>query len=98
MDKPKVAFVTPGTFPLPSPTSSSGRTRRGKNRAAPRFPHRGPYLRSNQPFARQARKVGMAAIERFPAANKQTYIRCVKRAIVKLRPDLLQVENRPRSC
>ncbi|NBD26525.1 glycosyltransferase family 4 protein [Paenibacillus glycinis] len=96
MDKPKVAFVTPGTFPLPSPTSSS--VERVVEKTVPLLASRIEahiYGRISRSLGRRG-KLGMAVIERFPAANKQTYIRCVKRAIGKLRPDLLQVENRPR--
>ncbi|MBM7566730.1 glycosyltransferase family 4 protein [Paenibacillus sacheonensis] len=96
MDKPKVAFVTPGTFPLPSPTSSS--VERVVEKTVPLLV---PYVDAHI-YGRLSRSlgkrgnVGGAAIERFPAASKQRYIQCVRRAVGKLRLDVLQVENRPR--
>lgn len=96
MDKPRIAFVTPGTFQLPSPNSSS--VERVVEKTVPLLvPHIEAYI-----YGRIGKKlgkhgsVGGATIERFPAANKVRYIGRVKQAIKKLRPDLLQVENRPR--
>ncbi|QHW33398.1 glycosyltransferase family 4 protein [Paenibacillus rhizovicinus] len=96
MDKPKVAFVTPGTFPLPSLNSSS--VERVVEKTVPLLvPHVEAHIygRISRSLGKRG-NVGGAAIERFPAANKQRYIKCVKRAVGKLRPDVLQVENRPR--
>ncbi len=40
--------------------------------------------------------LGGAVVERFPARNKRLYLKRVKQALAAYRPDLLQVENRPR--
>lgn len=96
MDKLKIAFVTPGTFPLPSPNSSS--VERVVEKTVPLLvPHVEAHIygRISRSLGKRG-QVGGAAIERFPAASKQRYIQCVRRSVSKLRPDVLQIENRPR--
>ncbi|MFC4777057.1 glycosyltransferase family 4 protein [Paenibacillus sp. GCM10023252] len=92
---PRVAVITPGSFPIPSPTSSS------VERVVEQFV---PLLR---PFA-EPRIYGRTALglprvgqvadvvcERFPASNKLHYIEEVSRAIQSFSPSIIQVENRP---
>ncbi|MFC4810832.1 glycosyltransferase family 4 protein [Paenibacillus sp. GCM10023250] len=96
MEKPRVAFVTPGTFPLPSPGSSS--VERVVEKIVPLLVPRIEahiYGRISRTLGKRGR-LGGASVVRFPAASKQRYIASVRRAVGQLRPDLLQVENRPR--
>ncbi|AJY73612.1 glycosyltransferase family 4 protein [Paenibacillus beijingensis] len=97
MTKPKVAFVTPGSFPIPSPGSSS--VERVIEKMA-------PLLQSEvtvRIYGRTGRKlkrignVGGVRCERFPAGDKSMYIARICRAIRSFMPDIVQVENRPKN-
>ncbi|SEN76088.1 glycosyltransferase family 4 protein [Paenibacillus sp. OV219] len=96
MARPRIAFVTPGTFPLPSQNSSS--VERVVEKLVPLLaPRIEPciYGRSSRALGRRGKLSG-SAVERFPAANKRLYLKRVGRALLRFQPDLTQVENRPR--
>jgi spore coat protein SA len=92
----KIAFVTPGSFPIPSPNSSSVERiiehyvpLLDRSRIEPRIYGRiGPRLR-------RIGRVGSVRCDRFPAANKARYVRSVARAIRIFAPSIIHVENRP---
>jgi spore coat protein SA len=96
MSPSKVAFVTPGSFPIPSTKSSS--VERVVENIAPllnrdRIDAR-IYGRTGPKLARKGNVRGILC-ERFPAADKSVYIKAVSRAIEGFGPDIIQVENRP---
>jgi spore coat protein SA len=92
----RVAFVTPGSFVIPSPGASS--VERVIEYLAPRLDRRRfeprIYGRTGRGVSRVG-SLGGVRIERFPAADKGAYVRAVGRAMAKFRPSLIQVENRP---
>jgi spore coat protein SA len=92
----RVAFVTPGSFVIPSPGASS--VERVIEYLAPRLDRRRfeprIYGRTGRGVSRTG-SLGGVRIERFPAADKGAYVRAVGKAMAKFRPALIQVENRP---
>jgi spore coat protein SA len=96
MAVPRVAFVTPGSFAIPSSKGSS--VERVIEYLAPRLDRRRfeprIYGRTGRGVSRVG-SLGGVRIERFPAGDKTAYIRAVGKAMRKFRPDLVQVENRP---
>ncbi|BBH24993.1 hypothetical protein Back11_63380 [Paenibacillus baekrokdamisoli] len=95
MARPRIAFVTPGAFPLPSP--NSGSVERVVEKLVPLLV---PSVQARI-YGRISRKLphrsmlGGAACERYPAGNKSRYIKKVGKAIVRYKPDVTEVENRP---
>jgi len=92
----RVAFVTPGSFVIPSPGASS--VERVIEYLAPRLDRRRFHPRIYGRTGRGIKRVGSVGgvrIERFPASDKRAYVRAVGAAMKKFRPDLIQVENRP---
>jgi len=92
----KVAFVTPGSFPIPSPNSSSVERiiehyvpLLDRSRIEPRIYGR---LGSRQLRIGRVRNV---RCDRFPAANKARYALAVARAVRKFAATIIHVENRP---
>jgi len=97
MTHSKIAFVTPGTFPLPSP--NSGSVERVVEKLAPLLAQEAEvciYGRTARGLPRQG-MLKEAKCLRFPAANKFKYVTAVGRSLRKQRPDVISVENRPRS-
>ncbi|GGF98885.1 glycosyltransferase family 4 protein [Paenibacillus abyssi] len=95
MAMPKVAFVTPGSFPLPSSKSSS--VERVVEYIVPQLNHvvrARIYGRTAPRLARRGTLHGVTCL-RFPAVNKIRYIQSVARSLRTFRPDLVVVENRP---
>lgn len=92
----RVAFVTPGSFVIPSSRASS--VERVIEYLAPRLDRRRfeprIYGRTGRGVSRVG-SVGGVRIERFPASDKRAYVRAVAAAMRKFRPALIQVENRP---
>lgn len=97
MSPVKVAFVTPGAFPIPSGNSSS------VERVVEKFV---PLLRpSVEPriYGKLGRNlprrslVNHVVCERFPTGNKSAYLADVGHALKKFNPQIIQVENRPSS-
>lgn len=91
----KVAIVTPGSYPIPSPGSSS--VERVVEKFAPLLmPNAEPriYGRLTKSLPRYGQFNGVEC-ERFPAGNKQRYIRSVALAVSRFSPDVIDVENRP---
>lgn len=95
MTRPRIAFVTPGAFPLPSPNSSS------VERVIEKFV---PLLAANvqaRIYGRVGRSLpkrsmlGGASCERYPAGDKRQYIHRVGKALLRYSPDVTEVENRP---
>ncbi|EFM11571.1 glycosyl transferase group 1 [Paenibacillus curdlanolyticus YK9] len=97
MSRPlKIAFVTPGAYPLPSAQSSS--VERVVEQIVPRLPGTAEtriYGRTAKGLPRKGRWNGVMC-ERYPAASKATYTRLVGRALTGFQPDVIEVENRPR--
>ncbi|QAY66610.1 glycosyltransferase family 4 protein [Paenibacillus protaetiae] len=95
MSPTKVAFVTPGSFPIPSSKSSS------VERVVEKFvPLLSPviepriYGRASRNLSKKG-KVANVICERYPASNKAVYTRLVGQAIRRFAPQIIQVENRP---
>lgn len=92
----KVAFITPGSFTIPSANSSS------VERVVEKFvPLLTPVIepRIYGRASRRLPKVGKVqnvVCERFPATNKLAYARKVGVSLKRFRPALIQVENRPK--
>ncbi|ANE46105.1 hypothetical protein SY83_07225 [Paenibacillus swuensis] len=94
---PKVAVVTPGTFPVPSPRSSS------VERVVENVTH---YLTGQAAlwiFGKAEPGLPVAEMRegmmyfRYPGGDKHRYLHLVSRKISELAPNLIQIENRPRS-
>lgn len=91
----KVAIVTPGSFPIPSSTSSS--VERVIEKFAPLLkPYAEPriYGKLSKRLPRRGQFNGVDC-ERFPAGSKQRYIQAVARAVNRFSPHIIDVENRP---
>ncbi|PZD95122.1 glycosyltransferase family 1 protein [Paenibacillus sambharensis] len=92
----KAAFITPGSFVIPSPSGSSVERvvehivpLLDRSRVEPRI-----YGRSSRRLKRIGSVRGVRC-ERFPAVDKALYVRKVGRAAARFGPRLIQVENRP---
>lgn len=95
MSSTKMAIVTPGSFPIPSPNSSS--VERVVEKFAPLLrPSAEPriYGRLSRRLPKRGQFKGIVC-ERFSAASKSRYIEEVGRAISRFNPDVIDVENRP---
>ncbi|WP_174806354.1 glycosyltransferase family 4 protein [Paenibacillus humicus] len=95
MQRPKVAFVTPGSFPIPSAGSSS--VERVIEKMAPLVAGQAEariYGRSGAGLGAVG-QIGGVRCERFPARDKAVYLSSVSRSLRLFRPDLIEVENRP---
>ncbi|SDW82362.1 glycosyltransferase family 4 protein [Paenibacillus sp. CF384] len=91
----KIAFVTPGTYVLPSQSSSS--VERVVEKLVPLLVPRVEayiYGRSSRTLENRT-MLGGASVVRYPAHNKRLYLKRVGQSILTQQPDLLQVENRP---
>lgn len=91
----KVAIITPGSYPFPSSGSSS--VERVIEKFAPLLlPHAEPriYGRRSNKLPRLGKFKGLVC-ERFPAQNKQRYIKAVASSLKRYSPDIIDVENRP---
>ncbi|OXM87343.1 glycosyltransferase family 4 protein [Paenibacillus rigui] len=96
MSRPVVVIISPGSFAIPSATSSS--VELVVEQVAKRL------TREVQPVVIGKTVKGSAASEvidgvsyvRVPASSPQAYIRKAARKLNELRPALIQVENRPR--
>ncbi|MBD2872564.1 glycosyltransferase family 4 protein [Paenibacillus arenilitoris] len=91
----KVAIVTPGSFPIPSPGSSS--VERVVEKFAPLLmPHVEPriYGRLSKTLPRAGYFNGVLC-ERFPAFDKGRYALAAARAVSRFSPNVIDVENRP---
>jgi spore coat protein SA len=95
MSRPRIAFVTPGAFPLPSPNSSS--VERVVEKLVPLLTptvQARIYGRLGRKLPRVG-KLGGAECERYPAANKNLYLQSVGKSLVHYKPHVTEVENRP---
>lgn len=91
----KVAIVTPGSFPIPSPGSSS--VERVVEKFAPLLmPYAEPriYGRLSKRLPRHGQLHGVVC-ERFSGGNKQRYVQQVAKAVRRFAPHVIDVENRP---
>ncbi|CAH1221608.1 Spore coat protein SA [Paenibacillus plantiphilus] len=95
MTRPRIAFVTPGAFPLPSPNSSS------VERVVEKFvPLLVPdvqariYGRAGRSLPKRG-MLGGATCERYPAGDKRKYVDRIGKALLQYSPDVIEVENRP---
>ncbi|MBD2848186.1 glycosyltransferase family 4 protein [Paenibacillus sp. IB182496] len=92
---PTIAFVTPGSFAVPSPSSSS--VERVVEQVAPRLaPHVRPFIygKTARGLGRSGR-LGAARCLRFPAASRMRYLRAVASSLRRRRAAVAVVENRP---
>jgi spore coat protein SA len=94
----RVAFVTPGAFPVPSPRGGS--VERVVEKTVPRIAQAVPGVEARI-YARIGRgqkaqgTIGGVRIERVPAASKRRYREQVMRRLRDFRPHIIQIENRP---
>lgn len=92
----KAAFVTPGAYPVPSQRGGS------VERVIEKFvPLLAPqvdaviYGRIGRRLPAVSTLSGITCV-RFPARDKKKYVRRVIKRLARTRPDLIEVENRPR--
>ncbi|MGZ9585265.1 glycosyltransferase family 4 protein [Paenibacillus marinisediminis] len=96
MRLPRVAVVTPGTFPIPSGASSSVErvveyvVSLASNRVAARI------YGKQWPGQAKTDTVRGVSCERVRASNNRKYIQSIIRLLVEDQPDIIQIENRPR--
>ncbi|MFD0675112.1 glycosyltransferase family 4 protein [Cohnella sp. GCM10027633] len=92
----KAAFVTPGAFPVPS--SMGGSVERVVEKVVPRLARRLNVVVYGRTAKRLAARgeLGGAPIERYPASDKNRYFESVCRGLSRERPEIIQVENRPK--
>ncbi|MFC4099598.1 glycosyltransferase family 4 protein [Paenibacillus xanthanilyticus] len=95
MTRPRIAFVTPGAFPLPSPNGGSVERVVEKlvSRLVPTIDAT-IYGRTGRSLSRSGMLNGARCI-RYPAADKRKYTARVQSALKRLTPDIIEVENRP---
>lgn len=95
MTPAKVAFVTPGSFPIPSSRSSS--VERVVEKFVPLLkPHVEPRIYGKTArYLPRTSLVNGVVCERFHAANKVNYVASVGRAMKSFAPNCIQIENRP---
>src|SRR6218665_2212885 len=92
----RAAFVTPGAFPVPS--AMGGSVERVVEKVVPKLSPPADvviYSRRGRRLAAKGRLDGVP-IERYPAASKAMYFASVCRSLKAFRPDIIQVENRPK--
>lgn len=96
MSRPlKIAYVTPGAYPLPS--LKGGSVERVIEHIVPLLTGAVEpriYGRTAAGLPRHGVWNGVVC-ERFPAANKSRYASAVSRSLTAFRPDVIEVENRP---
>lgn len=94
-ERVKVAFITPGAYVLPS--SMGGSVERVVEKMVPHI-HRSVqariYGRKGKGLASSGTWRGVP-IERYPAASKARYLASVCRSLRRIKPDIIQIENRP---
>lgn len=92
----KAAFVTPGVYPLPSP--KGGSVERVVEHFVPLLPPEVDTVIYGRIGRRQSAKGTVSGVlcVRFPARDKKRYVQRVVKRLAKTRPDLIEVENRPR--
>ena len=94
----RVAFVTPGAYPVPSP--KGGSVERVVEKTVPRIARAAPDVEARI-YARIGRgqkargAIGGVRIDRVPAADKRRYRERVMRLLRDFRPHIIQIENRP---
>jgi spore coat protein SA len=92
----KVAFVTPGSYPVPSPRGGS--VERVVEKVVPLLV---PAVDARI-YGRIGRRLPSRGLhrgvpcERFPAKSKTRYWRAIVKRLRLYRPDVIQIENRPR--
>ncbi|PRX60945.1 spore coat protein SA [Cohnella sp. SGD-V74] len=91
----KAAFITPGAFPVPS--AMGGSVERVVEKVVPALlPHVDATIYGRRGKRLPARgSLHGVKVERFPAADKGDYFRSVCARLVRSKPDVIQVENRP---
>ncbi|MCS7458865.1 glycosyltransferase family 4 protein [Paenibacillus doosanensis] len=96
MERPVIAIVSPGSFVIPSATSSSVElvieqvAKRMTARVSPVVFGRMSGIRP------KLENVGGVRYVRVPAPTPSAYIRHVSRKLFEYKPQIIQVENRPR--
>jgi spore coat protein SA len=93
MSKIRVAIVTPGTFAIPSAKSSS--VELAVMQTAKQMAGEAELTVFGKKTLRQPSRETRGGI-RFIRPPRRNYIRNVSRILKKLKPDMIQVENRPR--
>ncbi len=96
MAPPKVVFVTPGSFPIPSPNSSS--VERVVENLVPLLDRQRVEPRIYGRLGRRLKRTGNVngvLCERFSAVSRAKYVQAAMSAAAKISTKLIQVENRP---
>lgn len=93
--KPKVAIITPGSFPIPSPQSSSVETVVEMQTNALQTEVDFTIFGKKTKELPSSEKRGNISYVRFIYRKWTRYLTKVISALSKLRPDLIQIENRP---
>jgi spore coat protein SA len=96
MSRPlKIAYVTPGAYPLPS--LKGGSVERVIEHIVPLLAGSvEPRIYGRTAIGLPRKGVWNGVVcERFAAANKSRYAMAVSRALTAFKPDIIQVENRP---
>ncbi|WP_036745312.1 glycosyltransferase family 4 protein [Paenibacillus sp. UNC451MF] len=96
MDRPVIAIVSPGSFAIPSATSSS--VELVIEQVARRLTHEVSPVVFGKIFRGRPKTEIVDGVKyvRVGAASAQAYIRQVGRRLAHYRPQVIQVENRPR--
>jgi spore coat protein SA len=92
----KVAIVTPGSYSIPSPMSSS--VERVIEKFAPLLqPHAEPriYGKLSKKLPRKGELLGVV-YERYSKKSTTRYLQSIGKAIKRFNPDVIDVENRPK--
>ncbi|MBB3113653.1 spore coat protein SA [Paenibacillus phyllosphaerae] len=95
MTRPRIAFVTPGAFPLPSP--KGGSVERVIEKLVPQLAPSVDATIYGRIGARLKRFSMLKGVKcrRYPAADKGKYVAQVAASLRQWAPDLTEVENRP---
>lgn len=95
-EKPKVLILTPGSFPIPSPESSSVETVVEKVTAALKGKADVFIAGRQEKGFPQRETIGGNAYYRFRFKHWEEYVMKCLPLIKEITPDIIQVENRPR--
>ncbi|MEH7082979.1 glycosyltransferase family 4 protein [Neobacillus drentensis] len=93
--KPKVAIITPGTFPIPSPRSSSVETVVDMLTKALQTDVEFTIFGKKTRELPSSEKRGNITYHRYVYREWTRYLTKISSALSKLKPDIIQIENRP---
>lgn len=94
--KRRAAIVTPGAYPVPS--QRGGSVERVVEKVAPRLAAGADVRVYGRRVGGMPRfgRLGGATLERYSAVSKRAYLARVRRSLSAYRPEVIQIENRPR--